>query len=46
MLIVSAITVVLKKNASPHCTVPVLGILRLLKLMSAVCAEVPITLAK
>jgi hypothetical protein len=46
MLIVSASKVVLKKNASTQCTVPVLRIVRLENPTSAVCADVPITQAK
>ena len=46
MLIVSAIRVVLKKKAKMQCTVPVLRIRRLVKLTSAVCPDVPMTLAK
>ena len=46
MLIVKATKVVLKKNANTQCTVPVRRIFRLVKLTSAVCPEVPMTLAK
>lgn len=46
MLIINARRVVLKKNASTQCTVPVLRIRRLEKLTSAVCPEVPMTQAK
>lgn len=46
IFIVSATKVVLKKNASTQCTRPVLRILRLVKLTSAVCPDVPMTLAK
>ena len=43
---VSASSVVLKKNASSQPSLPVRRILRLVKTTSAVCAEVPMMLAK
>ena len=46
MLMVSANKVVLKKNARTQCTKPVRRMIRLVKLTSAVCPEVPITQAK
>ena len=46
MLIVSAISVVLKKKASTQWTIPVRRICRLVKLTSAVCPDVPMTLEK
>lgn len=46
ILIVNATNVVLKKNAKTQCTMPILRIVRLVKLTSAVCPDVPMTLAK
>lgn len=46
ILMVKASSVVLKKKASTQCTRPVLRMVRLLKLTSAVCPEVPMTQAK
>jgi hypothetical protein len=46
MLMVKATKVVLKKKANTQCSKPVRRILRLAKLTSAVCPEVPITQAK
>ena len=46
ILMVKATNVVLKKNANTQCNKPVLRIDLLVKLTSAVCPEVPITLAK
>ena len=46
IFIVNAIKVVLKKNANTQCTMPVLRIVRLVKLTSAVWPDVPMTLEK
>jgi hypothetical protein len=46
MLMVNAMSVVLKKKASTQWTIPVRRICRLVKLTSAVCPEVPMTAEK